>query len=173
MLKCYTMKTGEGMEVQLHAFIISKLEGAKVVSFTLYSIWPPAKQPLTPLTMKMGNMQIQPGRYCDEKNPSPCKDLKTPVNHPNTQSLYWPGYNTSPCCQRLYVSEIIVKIYKLWVFFSWFQLCIITRPRLRVGSSGQLPRASTYKGHKNVTGIIANMVLVFSGFHMEKNLTEN
>lgn len=35
VLKCYTMKTGEGMEVQTHAFIISKLEGGKVVSFTL------------------------------------------------------------------------------------------------------------------------------------------
>jgi hypothetical protein len=32
------MKTGEGMELQLHAFKISKPEGGKVVSLALYSI---------------------------------------------------------------------------------------------------------------------------------------
>jgi hypothetical protein len=31
------MKTGDGIEVKLHAFITSTLDGRKVVSFTLYA----------------------------------------------------------------------------------------------------------------------------------------
>ena len=41
------------------------------------------------------------------------------------------------------------------------------------GPAGQLPGAPTYKGRQDVTGIIWNMVLVNSGFHMRKNFFEN
>ena len=42
------------------------------------------------------------------------------------------------------------------------------RARLRGGPVGQLPGVLTYKAHWDVTGIIRNMVLVNSDFHMQK-----
>jgi len=37
------------------------------------------------------------------------------------------------------------------------------------GTAGQLPGTSTYKKHYVVTGIIGRIMLVHTGFHMERN----
>jgi hypothetical protein len=49
----------------------------------------------------------------------------------------------------------------------------LVRAGLRVGPAGQLPGAPTNTGHKDVIGIIGNMVLVNSSFHTRKNLSES
>jgi hypothetical protein len=45
------------------------------------------------------------------------------------------------------------------------------RARIRGGSVGQLPGASTYEGRYNVTGIRGNIVLVNPGFNTRMNLS--
>ena len=43
----------------------------------------------------------------------------------------------------------------------------------RDGQAGQLPRAPTYEECYDITGIIGDMAQVNSGFHKQKNLSEN
>jgi hypothetical protein len=45
---------------------------------------------------------------------------------------------------------------------------IVSRVRIRAEQVGKLPWVPTYKGHKDVTGIIRNMVPVNSGFHHKR-----
>jgi len=45
---------------------------------------------------------------------------------------------------------------------------LVSRARIRGERAGKLPGVPTYKGHKDVTGIIINMVPVNSGFHHER-----
>ena len=45
---------------------------------------------------------------------------------------------------------------------------LVSRERTGGEQAGELPGVPTYKGHKDVTGIIRNTVPVNSGFHHER-----
>jgi len=46
---------------------------------------------------------------------------------------------------------------------------LVFRAGLKRGSAVRLPGAPAYKGHSEITGIIRNMVLKNSGYHMQLN----
>jgi hypothetical protein len=50
---------------------------------------------------------------------------------------------------------------------------VLCRAGLRGGPAGELPSVPVYKGHRKVTGLIIGVVLVNSGFHKQKNFSEN
>jgi hypothetical protein len=56
---------------------------------------------------------------------------------------------------------------------TMFRCLVRMCPSPRAEPTRQLLRAPTYKGHKDVTGIIENMAPVHSGFHKQKNFSEN
>jgi hypothetical protein len=79
------MKAYWGVEVQLHAFLNSALDGGEksVVSssFTPH----PDKEPLVPLDRRLGRPQSRSGHSGKEKNSQPLPGLESPITQPVAQ----------------------------------------------------------------------------------------
>jgi hypothetical protein len=74
-----------GVEIYIHAFLTSALDGSGFNSFTLRLIYHQVKIPWYPLDRRPGETQSWPGRSGEEKNSHPLPALEPPIIQPAAQ----------------------------------------------------------------------------------------
>jgi hypothetical protein len=74
------METYGGVEVQLHAFLTSAIDGGG--QRHALAALPPGKRPRYPLEKRLGGPQSLPGRYGEQKNLVNCRET-----HPNSSAV--------------------------------------------------------------------------------------
>jgi hypothetical protein len=76
------MKTYEGVDVWIHAFLISALVGGEWSASSPDCFIPGDKTPRYPWDMRLGGPQSRSGRHEEEKNPGPTGN-RTPTPQPS------------------------------------------------------------------------------------------